>query len=69
LFGQILYDISDNWELEIGARNSWDNNISVNEIHVGILPFMVPGVPFPLPGPPTDCLSENATRALPADNT
>ena len=58
LFGQVLFDISDTWELEVGVRNSWDNNIDTTDIHVGILG-----------PPPTPCATAEATRGLPADNT
>jgi iron complex outermembrane receptor protein len=57
LFGQVLFDISDTWELELGVRNSWDNNIDTTDIHVGILG-----------PPPTPCATAEATRGLPADN-
>lgn len=58
LYGQLLFDISDTWELEFGARNSWDNNVNVLDVHVGILG-----------PPPSDCATFEATRALPADDT
>lgn len=59
LFGQITYDISDKLELEIGARNSWDNNIDEQTVYVGIL------------GPPPSACPNNpaATNSLPAQAT
>ena len=36
LFGQLTYDISDMFELEFGARMSWDNNVAWNRTHVAI---------------------------------
>jgi iron complex outermembrane receptor protein len=58
LFGQFTFDISDTLELEIGARNSWDNNIDTTDIFVGIFG-----------PPPSDCADPAATAALPAQNT
>jgi iron complex outermembrane recepter protein len=59
VFGQITYDISDKLELEVGARNSWDNNIDTQTVYVGIL------------GPPPSACPGNpdATNALPAQAT
>jgi iron complex outermembrane receptor protein len=54
LFGQVLVDLTDTWELEIGARNSWDNNIDTTDIHVGVLG-----------PPPSACANPEATAALP----
>lgn len=44
LFGQVTWRMSDALELEVGARNSWDNNIDQNQAALGIL-----GVPLPCP--------------------
>lgn len=58
LFGQFTYDLSDTLELEVGVRNSWDNNVDTTTVSLGILG-----------PPPSDCPNPLATRALPAQNT
>jgi iron complex outermembrane receptor protein len=44
LFGQVTWSISDALEVEIGARNSWDNNIDAT-----VATLAVQGVPVPCP--------------------
>jgi iron complex outermembrane receptor protein len=56
LFGQMSWNISDALELEIGARNSWDNNLDRTIATLGIDTMAiedcpVPGVASALPAP------------------
>ena len=49
IFGQFTWDFSDQLELQVGARNSFDNNIDTQSVHVGILVPPVAAAPCPDP--------------------
>jgi iron complex outermembrane receptor protein len=64
LFGQVTYDISDTWELEVGARYSWDNNDNFTEVHVAF-DTLAPTVPPPFAGNPFPCSNPVFQRVVP----
>jgi iron complex outermembrane receptor protein len=51
LFGQVTYDISDTLELELGVRNSWDNNVNYTEVHVAFDTLAPTAPPFAVDNP------------------
>lgn len=65
LFGQITYDISDTWELELGLRNSWDNNDNWVEVHVAF-DTLAATVPPPFANNPFPCSNPTFQRVVPA---
>ena len=57
LFGQLTYDISDTFELEFGARNSWDNNVNYLRVHV-MFDTLAPTAPPPFQNNAFPCSEE-----------
>ncbi len=65
IFGQVEYDISDTLELEVGVRNSWDNNDNWVEVHVAF-DTLAATVPPPFANNPFPCSNPLFQRAVPA---
>jgi iron complex outermembrane receptor protein len=59
LFGQLNWKMSDKFELQFGARESWDHNSDEQHIFVALNTQIVGG-------PPTNCPDPRYTAALPA---
>jgi iron complex outermembrane receptor protein len=52
LFGQVTWRMSDAFELEVGVRNSWDNNIDRTAVTLALLGVPAPCAPSLRPGLP-----------------
>jgi iron complex outermembrane receptor protein len=59
LFGQLTWQASDKFELQFGARQSWDHNSDEQHIFVALNTQVIPGTP-------TDCPNPDFTAVLPA---
>ena len=59
LFGQVTWELSDKFELQFGARQSWDHNSDEQHIFVALNTQVVGGTP-------TDCPNPDFTAVLPA---
>ena len=59
VFGQLTFDISDNFELQFGARQSWDDNSDEQHIFVALKTQLTGGTP-------TNCPDPAFTASLPA---
>lgn len=72
LFGQVTWSMSDALELEIGARNSWDNNVDQSVATLAVLGVPVPcaaSVAAGLPDPTAyGCIPLSTARAKHKDN-
>lgn len=71
LFGQLTWNISDSLELELGARNSWDNNIDVTAATLGVQGLPAPCDSSIIPGLPDSgygCIPLSNNRAKHKDD-
>ena len=59
LFGQVTWELSDKFELQFGARQSWDHNSDEQHIFVALNTQVVGGTP-------TNCPNPAFTAVLPA---
>ncbi len=72
LFGQVTWRMSDALELEVGARNSWDNNLDRTAVTLAVLGVPLPCATTLAPGLPNaaayGCLPLSDARAKHKDD-